>query len=88
MSEIVHNISTKVTCVGPDKYMYRVFIGGELSEFWSAKKACAKSEIARELQSTLRMMDKCGYNSNMLTRARYRFWEKLDKLQKWKDSLK
>lgn len=86
------NVRIKVTRIR-DKYCIR----GEFMDkdgCWLESRILSSSNIEDKLSIhdaihfNLRMWDKCGGTSKMATRARHRKYEKLDKLQAWKNSLK
>ena len=66
-----------------DGYIYRITVNGKPS--FSSGKPLPRSELHKEIQGDLRMLDKCGWRSKFCTRSRYRYWEKLDKLRAWKE---
>lgn len=65
----------KVTFLGKG-YGIRIMLNGEINQESFVKH---KDEIGKEIQSMLRMEDKCGNISNMAHRSRMRPHEKANK---------
>ena len=65
----------KVTFLGKG-YGIRIMLNGQINQESFAKH---KDEIGKEIQSMLRMEDKCGNISNMAHRSRMRPHEKANK---------
>jgi hypothetical protein len=69
--------TTSCTRVGVKGWACRVYANGKLQQ---EKLAATRQEIGPAFHEMLRRECKCGNYSKMADRSRFRYWEKLDKL--------
>lgn len=66
----------KVTRIKGVGYGVRVYVNGQLNQEGIAE---SRKDISRVAHAMLRMEDKCGNISDYAGRARFRYWEKLER---------